>query len=72
MAGPEVIVLASMHDHGLLVDMALPLFDVPTVRPDIRVPIPFIVGALVDIARARLRDDHYAIGWRSHANFYLD
>src|SRR5689334_13550106 len=72
MARPEIIVLASMHDRGLLIDVPRALLDVPAFRPNVGSSVPRVVRALVDIACPRRGDDHFAFRWRSRADFHLD
>ena len=72
MTGPEVEALAPWFEAGLNVHVAGSLFDVSAFGPDIGVPVPRIVRALIDVADAGRRDDHFSLGRRSHADFHRD
>src|SRR5689334_20725405 len=72
MPGAEVITLAPVLDHRLLIDMAWTLLDESPFGPDVRMPIPRVVATLVNEAGARRRNDFVTLWRRRSADLDLN
>src|SRR5215471_15827390 len=67
----EVMMLASHYDLRLLIDVAWTFFNESTFGPHILASVPLVVGALVNKALPRRRNDVFAIRRRRDGDFDL-